>query len=223
MLRKRWRLCALGVLAGYVGYRLAARGLAQVRESTPPFTRQTLGSHHELVRMFATHWRHPEALAQMHSNPAISSPLTERIVDEIRVALGGARPRAGQWVYTLAGVAQRQQDEGVPSEAADVLAFARAYAVTRGHPHPDLIDRLSAQYGARTARDLTTFVRLATMGVLMGNTLDAVVMRAIGLPAPGTTLGQELRILATFFLGVVPLVPIMFLRMRINPAGSATS
>ena len=223
MHRKRWWLGALGMLVGYVGYWLASRWLAQVRARTPPFTRQTFGNYQELVRMFATLWRHPEALAQMHSNPAVSRPLTERIVDEIRVALGSSRLRSGQWVYRLAGVTERQRVEGVAPDDPEVLAFARQFALTRGHPNPALIDRLSAQYGARTARDLTTFVRLATLGVLMGNTLDAVISRLLGHPAPNTTTGQEIGTLATFFLGVVPLVPLMFLRMRINPAGSAAA
>ncbi len=221
MHRKRWWLGALGILTGYMGFRLAAGWLTRVQKSTPPFTRQTFGNYHELVRMFATHWRHPEALAQMHSNPAVSRPLTERIVDEIRVALGSSRLRAGQWVYRLAGVTERQREEGVPPENPEILAFAREVALTRGHASSDLIHRLRVQYGARTARDLTTFVRLATLGVLMGNTLDAFISRLLGHPAHDTTLCQELGTLAVFALGVVPLVPVVFLRMRISPAGSA--
>jgi hypothetical protein len=221
MKKERWALGALGLLAGYVGYRLGARAFAQVKAAMPPFTRQTLASQHQMVRMFEALWRHPEALALMRSNPVVASPLTDRIVQEIQGALGGARPRAGEWVYTLGGAAHREQGEGATGDVAEVLAFARQYAETRGEPHPDLIDRLSADYGARTARDLTTFVRLATLGVLIGNTADALVSRILGQPSPQTSLGQELRILATFALGILPLLPIMFLRAIINPAGSA--
>ncbi len=189
----------------------------------PAFTRQTLTSQHELVRMFEALWRHPEALALMRSNPVVSSPLTDRIVQEIQGALGGARPKAGEWVYTLGGTSHREQGETAAADVAEVLAFARQYAETRGTPHPDLLDRLSADCGARTARDLTTFVRLVTLGVLVGNTADALVSRLLGRPSPGTTLGQEVRILATFVFGILPLLPVMFLRAVINPAGSAAA
>lgn len=221
---KKTLLAAAGVLGAYVGYRVAAHALDRIRAELPPFTRRTLSSQQQMVRMFEALWRHPEALALMRSNPIVAPPLTDRIVAEIRGALGGARPRAGHWVYhVLGGQATRPLPDPEAVDAPEVLAFARQYAETWGAPHPDLIDRLRERYGARTARDLTTFVRLATLGVLIGNTLDALVSRCLGRPSPYTTLGQELRILATFALGIVPLIPVMFLRARINPAGSASA
>lgn len=220
MKKKKWTIVALGLLGGYVSYRWASRTLTQMRADAPPFAKWTLSNQQQMVRMFEELWRHPEALALMRSNPAIASPLTDRLVDEIRGALGGARPSAGHWVYRLSGVDRVQSEQSLTDGAPEALAFARQYAETWGAPHPDLIDRLSASYGARTARDLTTFVRLATLGVLVGNTLDALVSRCLGQPSAQTTLGQELRILATFGLGIIPLLPVMFLRIRINPAGS---
>lgn len=221
MKRERWLLGALGLVAGYVGYRVAASALAQVKAAMPPFTRQTLHDQQEMLQMFRALWRHPEALAQMRSNPVVAPPLTDQIVREIQGALGGARPKAGEWMYTLGGVAQRDAGRGPVGDVSEVLALARQYAETRGNPHPDLVDRLAADLGARTARDLITFVRLATLGVLVGNTADAVLSRALGRPAPHSSLGQELRILATFLFGIVPLLPVMSLRAVINPAGSA--
>ncbi len=221
MKKKRWVLGAVGLLAGYAGYRLASRALAEVKAATPPFTREILTSQEEMLAMFEALWHHPEALAQMRSNPMVSPPLTDAIVREIQGALGGARPKAGEWLYTLGGAAQHEPGQEPLGEISEVLTFARQYAETRGNPHTDLIDRLAADYGARTARDLATFVRLATLGVLVGNTADALLSRLLGHPAPHSTLGQELRVLATFALGIVPLLPLMSLRAIINPAGSA--
>ena len=159
----------------------------------------------------------------MRSNPAIGRPLTEKIMRAISQAYGTYVPTVTQrvyaWRWPRESVTQSQEQVSPAENEAVALAFARHYAETRGNPSSAQVEKLTATYGVRNARDLVTFIRLVTIGVLVGNTVDAVVSRFLGRPSPQTSFADEVGVLAFFFLGMVPLVPVMCLRTLINPAG----
>lgn len=212
------------MLGAYVGYRLASKALAHARATLGPFTKRTLLGEEELLYLFEGFWRHPEAVALMRSNPRICAPLTNEVVSVVEETLGVPKPRSSERLFAWGAVTRPplgREPSFTEKEREVILAFARHYAETGGMPSEEMIERLRAQLGARTCRDLVTFLRLVTMGVLLGNTVDAFFSRLAGHPSPYTTLSQELKILAIFFLGIVPLLPIMYLRALINPAGAA--
>lgn len=224
MRKKQFVIGASVALGVYLGYRLASNVMERVRERLGPFTKRTFLGEEELLYLFEGFWRHPEAVALMRSNPQICAPLTNEIVAVVEEALGVPKPRSSERLFAWGAVTRPPVGEApslTAQEREEILAFARHYAETGGIPSDEMLESIRARLGARTCRDLVTFLRLVTMGVLVGNTVDAFFSRLAGHPSPYTTLGQELKILAVFFLGIVPLLPVMYLRTLINPAGSA--
>lgn len=88
----------------------------------------------------------------------------------------------------------------VPPAKAVGIAFAQHYAETAGKVDPSAWDRLAAVYGPDTAQDILVSIRLITLGNLWGNTLDALLYRFRGQPAPGSNPFSEL---AVVLIGVV--------------------
>ena len=78
-------------------------------------------------------------------------------------------------------------------------------------------------YGAPTAADILTLIRMITIGNLLGNTFDAFLSRLQGQPNPASTLVDEVAVLGGTALGTLPLAALMGLRMlagRLRPAAS---
>lgn len=88
------------------------------------------------------------------------------------------------------------------------LAFAQHYAESGGSPDPAAWQRLVEIYGADGARDIMAYIRMITMGNLLGNTFDALLSRTVGRPAQSSSLWQELGVL----LGSVIIMPAEMLR-----------
>jgi hypothetical protein len=64
-----------------------------------------------------------------------------------------------------------------------------------------------------------TYVRLVSALVLVVNTWEALVSRMLGKPAADSRLSDELKVLAVFSMGILPLIPVGFVRTLLNPAG----
>ncbi|MHA1732499.1 MAG: carboxymuconolactone decarboxylase family protein [Promethearchaeota archaeon] len=71
------------------------------------------------------------------------------------------------------------------------LAFAQHYAESGCRPSREATKRLVACYGLEKARDVLTYIRLITIGNLLGNTYDGFLSRLRGAPAPGGSLLLE--------------------------------
>ncbi|MBU1878793.1 MAG: hypothetical protein KJ734_07575, partial [Chloroflexi bacterium] len=80
-------------------------------------------------------------------------------------------------------------------EAVAVL-FAQHYAETGGRPTPEAQQRLLDTYGPDTARDIMAYIRMITLGNVVGNTFDALLARLTLRPVPGSRFRDEVGILA---------------------------
>jgi AhpD family alkylhydroperoxidase len=112
------------------------------------------------------------------------------------------------------GVPQAEIDELAQGDLADApqeqqiaLMFAQHYAEKAGQPDQQAVQWLEATYGPAKAGAITAYIRMIMIGNTYGNSFDALRHRLKGKPAAGSTLGQELGVLA----GVVFMIPwIMF-------------
>jgi len=103
----------------------------------------------------------------------------------------------------------------VPPTQVVALTFAQHYAETEGYPDPAAWQRVVDTYGPETARDIMAYIRMITMGNLLGNTFDALLYRLTLRPsAPGSSLVQETGVI----LGSLVLVPATFIRHKLRPA-----
>ncbi|MFN2290412.1 MAG: carboxymuconolactone decarboxylase family protein [Anaerolineae bacterium] len=64
-----------------------------------------------------------------------------------------------------------------PEEEAVALAFAQHWAETAGQPDPEAERRFREYYGPTISGDILNWMRMISMGNLMGNTLDAILYR----------------------------------------------
>ena len=103
----------------------------------------------------------------------------------------------------------------VPPTQVVALTFAQHYAETEGYPDPAAWQRVVDTYGPESARDIMAYIRMITMGNLLGNTFDALLYRLTLRPsAPGSSLVQETGVI----LGSLVLVPATFIRHKLRPA-----
>jgi hypothetical protein len=65
-----------------------------------------------------------------------------------------------------------------PPEEAVALAFAQHWAETEGHPEPDAERRFLEAYGPQVSADILNWMRVITMGNLLGNSWDALLWRS---------------------------------------------
>lgn len=93
--------------------------------------------------------------------------------------------------------------EELPAEEVTALLFAQHYAETEGEPEPEAWQRLVDRYGPDGARDIMAYIRMITIGNLLGNTLDAFLSRLTLRPAAHSSLGQELGVLLGMFI-IIP-------------------
>jgi AhpD family alkylhydroperoxidase len=100
----------------------------------------------------------------------------------------------------------------LPEGEVVALVFAQHYAETEGHPDQEALQRLEETYGQDAARDIIAYIRLITMGNLLGNTFDALISRVQGKAAPGSTFLSEFGVLCL----VVFVTPIAFLGAAIS-------
>jgi AhpD family alkylhydroperoxidase len=93
---------------------------------------------------------------------------------------------------------------------APALFFAQHYAATDGRPDPDLVQGLTATYGAGAAAQILAQIRMISLANLAGNTFDALLGRLRGRPSEGSRLIGEVASLALLALAF-PVLGIAFL------------
>lgn len=210
----------LGWTAGLVGAYYVARAYRATKTTCPPFRKRTYVSSRQLIADFSDFWEHPEQLRALRANPLLRPPLTAQIMLAVTGANGCRFCAAAQTRFALQqGLDAEQVDsllagrvEHVIAENAAAVFFAHQYAAQQSAPDSDLVRKLVEQYGQETAQDLVNYVRLVSIGNLVGNTLDALISRSMGKPNATTTLRNELAILAIFAFGIAPLMPVLALR-----------
>lgn len=228
MKRRQTWLAALGLGVGLVGSYLLVRLYRRAKASCPPFRRRVYRSARELVEDCRPFWLHPEALRSLRANARISGPFVAKAMLAVASVNGLGHVGALQTRYALrqglSAEEVRSLERGELGSAtvdeAPALYFAQHYAERDGRPDEDMLQRLDATYGQRTARDMLTFLRLLNIARLVGNTLDALFSRILGHPSPDATLRGELSVLLVFALGIVPLIPALALRVARAPAPS---
>lgn len=104
-----------------------------------------------------------------------------------------------------------------PASEVTALTYAQHYAETNGQTDPLAWQRVVTYYGEQTARDILAYIRMITLGNLLGNTFDALLSRVAGKPAPGSSLWSELSVL----LGAVWMPPFRLVLRAFNrkPSG----
>ena len=75
--------------------------------------------------------------------------------------------------------------DDLPQEEAVALAFAQHWAETEGHPEPDAERRFLETYGPTVSADILNWMRVITMGNLLGNSWEALLWR-FGIRRSGT-------------------------------------
>jgi AhpD family alkylhydroperoxidase len=76
----------------------------------------------------------------------------------------------------IARILALELDEFPPEEAV-ALAFAQHWAETAGQPDPEAEHRFRGTYGPQVSNDIMNWIRMITMGNLMGNSWDALLWR----------------------------------------------
>jgi len=219
---------ALGMVAGVGGSYLAAKAYRKAKAKCPPFSKRVYRSSDELVEAFGEFWRAPGVLRSIRDNSRIDLALAEKIMLAVTGVNGG---RHCSYVHARhamrVGISREEVEallrgefEYATVDQAPALFFAQHYAERRGHPDPDLVQRLVDTWGESGARDLVAYIRLVTMGNLVGNTVDALASRVLGQPSPDTTLRDELSVLAVFVFGVLPVMPLLMLCAALAPLPS---
>jgi AhpD family alkylhydroperoxidase len=64
-----------------------------------------------------------------------------------------------------------------PPEEAVALAFAQHWAETAGRPDPEAERHFRDTYGPQVSTDILNWMRMITVGNLLGNTWDAILWR----------------------------------------------
>ncbi len=82
----------------------------------------------------------------------------------------------------------------LPEGQAVAIAFAQHFAEQQGKPDPIARQRLQSFYGPDTARDIMAYIRMITMGNLLGNAADALLFRVQGKPMQGSKFIDELAV-----------------------------
>jgi AhpD family alkylhydroperoxidase len=96
----------------------------------------------------------------------------------------------------------------VPEGQLTALAFAQHYAESGGVPDPEARRRVIDEYGSDGTRHIEAYIRMITVGNLLGNTFDALLARFRGQRAADSSLWQELGVL----LGGIVFLPEGLLR-----------
>ncbi|NLE45436.1 MAG: carboxymuconolactone decarboxylase family protein [Chloroflexi bacterium] len=170
-------------------------------------------------------YRNSDEMRSAMREGRISKAFSERIMLAV-TAVNGCRYCS----YAHAKMAQKSgisQDEverllggdvaGATTDEAPALFFAQHYAERDGHPDPDAWQHLVAVYGEEVARDVLVHIRMITMGNLSGNSLDALLSRLRGRPAPESSLLGEIVVLGILGFGT-PLLAVAIVFKRLGRA-----
>jgi hypothetical protein len=217
--RQAW-LTLVGLVIGVIGTYRMTQAYRKAKTNCPPFRRRIYSDHQEMIGAFRVLWDHPEHLYALRQEGCLPAPLAEKImlavtgVNGLRASNDVQARHALEWGLAPQEVESLLRGEitYATADEAPALSFAQHYAARRDEPDPDMVQRLVDTYGPQMARDLITYIRLVTIGNLVGNTLDALLSRILGQPSPESTLRAELSTLGVFIFGAVPLVPVLIWR-----------
>jgi len=118
----------------------------------------------------------------------------------------------------ISGVEQSEIDQllehdigqSVNEYEATALAFAQHYAESERNPDPAALTALKDKYGEQIAQDIILYIRLISVGNLIGNTLDTFLARFKGDAPDDSNLFFEL-----IFVLLLPFVSIIALVLYI--------
>jgi AhpD family alkylhydroperoxidase len=109
-------------------------------------------------------------------------------------------------------------------EEAVALTFAQHYAESFERPNPIAWQRLVDCYGLQPAQDILAYLRMITMGNLLGNTFDALLSRFLGKPARESSLWSEagvlIAVLFVFPIGMLIRSAVIFFRRPHSSSGT---
>jgi hypothetical protein len=223
--KRHWWL-GLGVVAGVGCAYLLAKARRAARETGSPFEGQVCTDSQQLVQAFGALWRDPGLLRALFLDLQIDRQLAQKLALVVAGAVGWSSPDIFARHAALTDGLDRDQvlsllrgELGQASASeAPALVYALRLCEAQGLSDPDLEARLGEAYGERQAAALAAFVSSVRVAALVGVALDALVNRLLGRPAPRSSAAEELRTLALFFLGVIPLTPVLVLRASIARA-----
>ncbi|MCU0486505.1 MAG: carboxymuconolactone decarboxylase family protein, partial [Anaerolineales bacterium] len=170
---------------------------------------------------------HMDDLRQAARGGRVSKAFAEKIMLVV-TAVNGCRycSYAHSRAALAAGVSETELqnllalDQGTFAlQEVTALTFAQHYAESACHPDPAAWQQVVTYYGEETARDILAYLRMITFGNLLGNTLDALLSRFAGKPAPASSLWDELNVL----LGVVWMPPYRLILRAFNRKQSGTN
>jgi AhpD family alkylhydroperoxidase len=183
------------------------------------------------LRQELDYWlNHPEEIKALYREERVSQVFAERL---ILAVTGVNRCRYCRFGHTRSashmGLGQDEIERLLGGDFSQVdpgeveaLEFAIHYAETGGRPDLDALSRLRSVYGADTARDIVTAIRLIMLGNLVGNTFDALVSRLRGRPAPESTLLDEVASIGLLMAGFIPYSVALGLRLSLAETPGAS-
>lgn len=162
---------------------------------------------------------HLDELRAAARSGRVSKPFAERIMLAVTQVNGcrychyghaRAALKAGVTPAEIESLVAGEFDQ-LPPEELVALLFAQHYAESAGRPDPEAWQKVVDTYGPAGAQDIMAYIRMITMGNLMGNTLDAFLSRLKLNPAGNSSLAQELGVI----LGSVVFIPAGLLRHKL--------
>jgi len=163
----------------------------------------------DALRNFA---EHADELSGLRRRGLVSRTFAERIMLAV-TAVNGCRYcsyahakwalQSGIEAGELRGFLDGEIDHA-PKKEVPALLFAQHYAESGDRPDPQMIEKLIKTYGPEKARDIMAYIRMITVGNLVGNTFDAFISRLRGAPAPDSRPVNELATLALLVFGTIP-------------------
>jgi len=166
---------------------------------------------------------HIDDFKAAHRGARVSKAFSERIMLAVTQVNGCRWCHYGHAKAALAaGVSEEDiqrlvagEFDELPQEEVVALLFAQHYAESEGNPDPEAWQRVVDTYGPDTARDIMAHIRMITVGNLLGNTFDTFLSRLAFKPASGSSLWQELGVLAGSFY----IIPAALIKRRFFQTG----
>ncbi len=131
--------------------------------------------------------------------------------------------RAGVTQEEIDAIRQGEFSEFLEEEIPALL-FAQHYAESNGSPSIEAQQEIEKHYGADGARDMLTWIKMISVGNLLGNTFDALLSHLRGRPSVDSTLWDELAVLeitavgSLVFLLLSPIIFVVVVVRRISRA-----
>ena len=100
--------------------------------------------------------------------------------------------------------------DNCPEDEIPALLYAQHFAETKSKPDSEMNEHIIRIYGTEIHMAILAYLRMITMGNLLGNTFDAILSRFKGKPAPESSFINE--------IGVFLSMPFLFAAAFIHSA-----